>query len=117
MAATRWKPLPPRPINWEMKPLSSAETGVKTLADGRLELTIRHDVLKGVTPAMLGYGRVKFLPIIVFEQTTTTVNWNLSSAVAVTLLLITMAFLAVHRLVLRSHAGSRAGTSGRGWFG
>jgi hypothetical protein len=53
--ATRWKPLPPRPINWAMKPLSSAETGFKKLADGRLELTIRHDVLKGVTPAMIGW--------------------------------------------------------------
>jgi hypothetical protein len=38
-----------------MKPLDSAETGVKTLDDGRLELTIRHDILKGVTPAMLGW--------------------------------------------------------------
>ncbi len=69
-----------------------------------------------ITPAMLGYGRVKVLPIIVFEQTTTTVNWNFASAVAVTLLLITMAFLAVHRLILRSHGGSRVGSPGRGWL-
>ncbi len=55
MTSTKWKPLAPRPIDWAMKPLESAETGVKTLADGRLELTIRHDKLKGVTPAMLGW--------------------------------------------------------------
>jgi DAPG hydrolase PhiG domain len=55
MMPTKWKPLPPRPITWAMKPLDSAETSVKTLSDGRLELTIRHDLVKGVTPAMLGW--------------------------------------------------------------
>jgi hypothetical protein len=38
-----------------MKPLESAETGMKTLDDGRVELTIRHGLLRGVTPAMLGW--------------------------------------------------------------
>ena len=55
MATTTRKPLPPRPFDWTMKPLGSAETALKTLPDGRLELTIRHDVLRGVTPAMLGW--------------------------------------------------------------
>ena len=55
MTSTKWKLLPPRPFNWTMKPLDSAQTGVRTLDDGRLELTIRHDILKGVTPAMLGW--------------------------------------------------------------
>ncbi len=55
MASTNWKPLPPRPFDWTMKPLDSAETDVKTLDDGRLEFAIRHDTLKGVTPAMLGW--------------------------------------------------------------
>jgi hypothetical protein len=55
MASTKWKLLPPRPFNWTMKPLDSAETGVKPLDDGRLELRIRHDILKGVTPAMLDW--------------------------------------------------------------
>jgi hypothetical protein len=36
-----------------MKPLSSARTGFKKLSDGRLELTIEHDVVRGVTPEML----------------------------------------------------------------
>jgi len=67
-----------------------------------------------ITPAMLGYGRVKVLPIIVFEQTTTVVNWGFASAAAVTLLMITMAFLAVHRLVLRSQTDLRGGKQGRG---
>jgi len=55
MTTTKWKLLTPRPFNWTMKPLDSAETGVKTLDDGRLELSIRHDILKGVTPAMLDW--------------------------------------------------------------
>ena len=55
MTTTKWKLLTPRPFNWTMKPLDSAETGVKTLDDGRLEFTIRHDILQGVTPAMLGW--------------------------------------------------------------
>jgi hypothetical protein len=38
-----------------MKSLDSAETGVKPLGDGRLELNIRHGILKGVTPAMLAW--------------------------------------------------------------
>src|SRR5688572_4165259 len=36
-----------------MKPLSSAETALGVLDDGRLHLSIRHDVIHGVTPAML----------------------------------------------------------------
>ena len=36
-----------------MKPLSSAKTAFRKLADGRLELTIEHDVIRGVTPQML----------------------------------------------------------------
>jgi hypothetical protein len=55
MNSTKWKLLTPRQFHWEMKPLESAETEMKTLDDGRLELTIRHDILKGVTPAMLGW--------------------------------------------------------------
>ena len=69
-----------------------------------------------ITPAMLGYGRVKVLPILVFEQTTTSVNWNFASAAAVTLLLITMAFLVVHRRALRSQTDSRGTARGRGLF-
>ena len=55
MTTTKWKLLTPRPFNWTMKALDSAETGVKVLDDGRLELSIRHDILKGVTPAMLDW--------------------------------------------------------------
>lgn len=44
---------PPRPIPWKMKDLSSAETEVRTLGDGRLYLRIRHDVLRAVSPRML----------------------------------------------------------------
>lgn len=69
-----------------------------------------------ITPAMLGYGRVKVLPILVFEQTTTNVNWNFASAAAITLLLITMTFLAVHRLILRTRSQWRGMNRGRGLF-
>ena len=44
---------PPRPIPWTMKPLASAETEFSILPDGRLYLGIRHEILRGVTPAML----------------------------------------------------------------
>jgi hypothetical protein len=44
---------PPRPIPWTMKSLDSARTDLRFLPDGRLRLHIRHDVLRGVTPAML----------------------------------------------------------------
>lgn len=47
------KLLPPRPIDWEMRPLESARTRRETLDDGRLELTIDHARLDGVTPRML----------------------------------------------------------------
>lgn len=44
---------PPRPFSWRMKPLSSARAGFEKLADGRLELTIEHDILRDVTTEML----------------------------------------------------------------
>ncbi len=44
---------PPRPIPWTMKSVDSAETELRLLPDGRLHLHIRHEVLHGVTPAML----------------------------------------------------------------
>lgn len=46
---------PPRPVPWKMKPLESAATRFEFLPDGRLFLGIRHDVLRGVTPAMLAW--------------------------------------------------------------
>jgi len=36
-----------------MKPLSSAKIAEHTLSDGRMALQIEHDLLRGVTPAML----------------------------------------------------------------
>ena len=44
---------PPRPIPWTMKSVDSAQTEMRFLPDGRLHLHIRHEVLHGVTPAML----------------------------------------------------------------
>lgn len=44
---------PPRPFDWEMKAVSSAKTGFRKHPDGRLELTIEHDTIRGVTPRML----------------------------------------------------------------
>lgn len=43
----------PRPVPWTMKALSTAKTELRTLADGRLYLHIRHQILRGVTPRML----------------------------------------------------------------
>jgi DAPG hydrolase PhiG domain len=44
---------PPLSVPWELKPASSATAGSETLPDGRKRYWVRHDVLKGVTPAML----------------------------------------------------------------
>lgn len=45
----------PRPLEfgWTMKPLESAQTSLSELPDGRLELCIVHDILRGITPQML----------------------------------------------------------------
>ena len=45
----------PEPIQvpWTMKPLSSAQTTLERLEDGRLRMAIRHDVIHGVTPEMI----------------------------------------------------------------
>ena len=49
----QWRLPAARPFGWTMKPLASAQTAMRILPDGRRELTIRHAVIKGVTPAML----------------------------------------------------------------
>lgn len=47
-------PLPaPRPHVGPMKPVSSARTTQALLPTGQLELTIKHDTIKSVSPAML----------------------------------------------------------------
>lgn len=47
-------PLPaPLSIDWSLKPLESARTTVTVLPYGSYELTIEHDLIWGVTPAML----------------------------------------------------------------
>jgi hypothetical protein len=44
---------PPLDIPWTRKAPSSAETSISVLPDGRIKLWIKHDVIRGVTPAML----------------------------------------------------------------
>ena len=47
-------PLPPeRPYLGPLKPVSSARTSETLLASGQLQLTIEHDVIRGVSPPML----------------------------------------------------------------
>lgn len=49
-------PLPPaRRLPWPLKPLSSARTGLFYDEDGRIVMTIEHDLLHGLTPAMLAW--------------------------------------------------------------
>lgn len=43
----------PIPVPWTMKPLVSAETKLELLEDGRMHLSIVHDLVQGVTPGML----------------------------------------------------------------
>lgn len=45
----------PRPLHlpFTLKPLSSADTGIERLPDGRTKYWIRHEPVRGVTPSML----------------------------------------------------------------
>src|SRR5262249_43530897 len=52
-ARREWALLPPRPVGWTMKPLSSAGTEERVLPNGQIVLRIQHELLRGVTPAML----------------------------------------------------------------
>jgi hypothetical protein len=45
----------PLDVPWIRKPLSSAKTEVSVLPDGRIKLWIEHEVIKGVTPAMIAW--------------------------------------------------------------
>lgn len=51
--AAKWSLLPPRAVPWVMKPLASAKTEETALPDGRVQLRVEHDLLRGVTPPML----------------------------------------------------------------
>lgn len=52
----RWQGLPePLDLPFVLKPVTSADTGVEHLPDGRVKYWIRHDLVRGVTPAMLGW--------------------------------------------------------------
>jgi hypothetical protein len=52
-SSAKWSLSPPRPVPWTMKPLSSAKTRETVLPDGRVQLHIEHDLLRGVSPQML----------------------------------------------------------------
>ena len=43
------------PLPFPLKPLHSADTGIDRLPDGRTRYWIRHDDVRGVTPAMLAW--------------------------------------------------------------
>lgn len=43
----------PLAIDWVCKPVASARSGLRMLDDGRLQCWIEHEVIRGVTPAML----------------------------------------------------------------
>ncbi len=52
----RFRGLPePLVLPFPLRPLTSADTAVETLPDGRVRYSIRHDVLRGVTPRMLAW--------------------------------------------------------------
>lgn len=52
-AAAKRKPPDPLDIAWICKPVESARSGIEILADGRMRCWIEHEVIRGVTPAML----------------------------------------------------------------
>jgi hypothetical protein len=49
------KPKPPEPLDipWIRKPVASARSGIDILPDGRMKCWIEHELIRGVTPAML----------------------------------------------------------------
>lgn len=49
----RRRPPIPLDVSWVCKPVSSAQSGIDVLADGRLHCWIEHEPLRGVTPPML----------------------------------------------------------------
>lgn len=55
MTKPRWTLPTPLTCPWPLKPVSSAKTRLNRLSDGRLELTIKHDVIRGVTREMLAW--------------------------------------------------------------
>lgn len=55
MFGSRLPMLPPRRVPWSLKPLESAETSLHYDRYGRMVMTIRHDVLKGLSPDMLAW--------------------------------------------------------------
>jgi hypothetical protein len=52
-ASDRDSPADPVPLPWQLRTIGSARCGAERLSDGRLSYWIEHDVLRGVTPAML----------------------------------------------------------------
>lgn len=55
MNLSPWTLPAPLPGSWALKPLRSARTGLTRLRNGQLELTIKHEVIRGVTPEMLAW--------------------------------------------------------------
>ena len=55
MKLSPWALPAPLPIAAPLKPLSSARTSLTRLSNGELELTIKHDVLRGVTREMVAW--------------------------------------------------------------
>jgi hypothetical protein len=47
------QPLEPIDVPWTMKPLESARTSVERVDHGRMRFSIQHELIRGVTPAML----------------------------------------------------------------
>ncbi len=55
MNLSPWTLPGPLPAVWALKPLTSARTGVTRLRNGELELTIKHELIRGVTREMLAW--------------------------------------------------------------
>ena len=55
MNLSPWTLPAPLPGSMPLKPLSSARTGLTRLRNGELELTIKHEVIRGVTREMLAW--------------------------------------------------------------
>jgi len=58
---------PPRELGWNLKPVDSARTSVERIRDGRMTISIDHEIIRGITTGMLAWW---------FQTFDRTVTWE-----------------------------------------
>jgi hypothetical protein len=78
---------PPRDFGWTLRSVENAETAIHTLVDGRIELTIRHEVLTGIDIDMLVWWFQNFDGKAIYQGNETPLYflWHPADHISVTL--------------------------------